>query len=379
MFDEIPELSAIFRDPAHAARASGKPIVVFASNNVPVELIHAAGCFPLQWPTTPLGATPLADRYMEARFDPMSRSALEQLLRGELNDVQLLVLPRTNDSLQRLYYYLCELRRSFAEKFPEPFLYDLLHTPFDTSAAHNLESTRTLAQRLEAVSGQQITGPQLAASIALYDRIRTKLTNLRAGAHSKLPELSGEHALELYTASQRLLPEVFEPILDRFVVSQPCAARGTRVLLCGSAHDTPALHRSIANAGGQVVADFHWRGDLLWGPPIGPRLDPAADSGKGTLAGLSEHYHRHSLSCRTYPVPIDALLAYARERRAEAAVFFYYDEEEALTWDFPAQREALRALGIESFALELQAYPPTAAVEPAIREFLARASASRAV
>src|SRR4051812_45526982 len=140
--DEPSELAEVLRDPLHAARASGRPVVMFGSNNVPLELIHAAGCFPLQWPTTPLAATPHADRYLEAGFDPLSRSALEQLLRGDWNDVQLLVLPRTVDSLQRLYSYLCELRRSFADPLPAPFLYALLPTPFDTSASHNLESTR---------------------------------------------------------------------------------------------------------------------------------------------------------------------------------------------------------------------------------------------
>jgi hypothetical protein len=350
MLDEI----AVLRDPFHAARASQLPLVVFMSNNVPLELIHAAGCFPLQWPTAPLAETPRADQYMEARFDPMVRSAFEQLLCGELRDAQLLVLPRTIDSLQRLYYYLCELRRSFGEALPEPFLYDLLHTPFDTSAEHNLASTRALAQRLEALSGRPIEGTQLAASVALYDRIRSKLAKLR-------PRLSGEDAFTLYTASQRLLPEAFEPILDGLLGTPPSAAPGTRVLLVGSAHDTPVLYRSVANAGGQVVADFHWRGDLLWGPPVGV----------GSLAALSEHYHRHSLSCRTYPVPIAQLLELARSSRARAALFFYYEEEEALTWDFGAQRDALRTLGIESLALEHQPHPPNAACEPAIREFLA--------
>ncbi|HET6338245.1 MAG TPA: 2-hydroxyacyl-CoA dehydratase family protein [Polyangiales bacterium] len=368
MFDLIPELADVLRDPLRAARASGRPIVMFASNNVPVELIHAAGCFPLQWPTAPLAATPHADRYLEAGFDPMARSALEQLLRGDWNDVQLLILPRTIDSLQRLYYYLCELRRSFSETLPEPFLYDLLHTPFDTSASHNLVSTRALLEQLEAVPGAQpVSDVRLAESVAAYDRIRLKLATILARRHAEPCQLAGEHVLELYTVAQRVLPEVFESSLDRLLVSQPTAAPGVRVLLAGSAHDTPALHRHIANAGGQVVADFHWRGDLLFGPPI--------ESSRG-LTGLAEHYHRHSLSCRTYPVPILALLDSARNSRAQVALFFYYDEEEALTWDYPAQRDALKTLGIQSFALERQPYPPTGALEPSIREFIARASRS---
>lgn len=365
MSDVNAALSAVLRDPLHAARASERPLVTFMSNNVPVELIHAAGCFPLQWPTAPQPATPRADRYMEARFDPMARAGFEQLLRGELSLAQLLILPRTVDSLQRLYYYVCELRRSFGEALPEPFLYDLLHTPFDTSVEHSLGSTRALLRRLEALAGQTVSEAQLAQSIALYDRIRGKLARLMARRHAEPAQLSGEDAFAIYTASQRLLPEAFEAMLDGWLASPPSEASGTRVLLVGSAHDTPALYRSVANAGGQVVADFHWRGDLLWGPPI-------ARAGQAPLAALSEHYQRHSLSCRTYPVPIPALLELARRSASRAAIFFYYEEEEALTWDFGAQRDALRTLGIESLALERQSHPPSADIEPAIRSFLAR-------
>ena len=67
-------------DPLAAARAhkaGGGRVVGFMSNNVPVELIHAAGCFPLQLPPAPREPTPLADAYMEVLFDPLVRSVFE--------------------------------------------------------------------------------------------------------------------------------------------------------------------------------------------------------------------------------------------------------------------------------------------------------------
>src|SRR4051812_18709064 len=126
------DLSAVLHEPLSAARASARPLVIFASNNIPVELIDAAGCFPLQLPTAPRSATARADHYLESRFDPMVRCALEQLLSGELDPARLVVLPRSIDSWQRLYYYLCELGRSFGERVPELFLYDLQQLPYDT-------------------------------------------------------------------------------------------------------------------------------------------------------------------------------------------------------------------------------------------------------
>ena len=37
-------------------------------------------------------------------------------------------------------------------------------------------------------------------------------------------------------------------------------------------------------------------------------------------------------------------------------IFFYYAQEEVLTWDYPAQREALDAAGIVSICLSGQPY-----------------------
>ena len=39
------------------------------------------------------------------------RSIAEQWLTGELDFLDAVVFPRSDDSAQRLYYYLCELQR----------------------------------------------------------------------------------------------------------------------------------------------------------------------------------------------------------------------------------------------------------------------------
>ena len=368
--EQHPELSAVLRDPLWAARQSQRPVVAFASNNVPVELIHAAGCFPLQLPTAPRADTARADHYLESRFDPLVRNALEQLLAGELACARLVALPRSVDSWQRLYYYLCELTRSFGERVPEPFLYDILHTPFDTSADYNLLSTRAFADKLAAISGTLGPVPEhaLASSIALYNRVRDRLRAMSQLRHALPCQLAGADALELYTAAQRLDPAVFEHALETLLARGGSSAPGVRTLLVGSAHDTPALHQLIARCGGQVVADFHARGDLLFGPNVRDEA-PA-------LQALSEHYHRQSVSARTYPPPLTALLDLADMSRAEAAVFFYYAEEEALTWDHPEQQAALRARGLTTLLLDREAYPPSADLEPRLRQFFAEFSPS---
>jgi benzoyl-CoA reductase/2-hydroxyglutaryl-CoA dehydratase subunit BcrC/BadD/HgdB len=368
---DASDISRVLRDPlaeARAAKLLGTPVVGFLSNNVPVEMIHAAGAFALQLPTAP-GPTPLADRYLEAPFDPQARAALEQLLRGALRLVDLLVLPRAVDSFQRLYYYACELKRSAGAALPELHLYDVLHTPWQTSADYNLARTEEFARRLSVLTGRRLDDAALSASIAHYNRLRDKLARLSERRRAAPAQLSGVHALEVFSASQRMTPERFERALDALLAQPSEPASGTRTVLFGSAHDTPALHQLVAHAGGQVVADYHWRGELLFGPAIDRQAPP--------LQALSTHYHRHSQSQRSFLPQTAAIVECASRARAEAALFFHYAEEEALTWDYPVHSRALRDAGLPVLHLTSQSYPPLPSIQPTLEAFFASSSARR--
>ena len=113
---------------ARAFKAAGGKVIGYVGPTVPAELIAAAGAFPLRL-AGEAGATPLADRYMEELFDPVVRAVFETALAGRYDFLDAIVLARTSDSAQRLYYYLCEVRRLGEAQVPEPLLYDLLHTP----------------------------------------------------------------------------------------------------------------------------------------------------------------------------------------------------------------------------------------------------------
>ena len=348
---------------ARAWKAAGKPVVGFLSNSVPVELIDAAGCFPLQLPALPSASTPLADRYMEDLFDPMARSVFERLLAGEFAFVDLVVLPRAVDSFQRMYYYLCELQRLGLERAPAVFLYDVLQTPTYSSAEYSYARTLDLKRRLEALAQRSISDADLHASIGSYDAVRRRLAGAFEQRCAAPCAIAGETVMDLLTVSQIVAPRTIEATLDALLAADTAPAGGKRVVLVGSAHDEPLLHARIAAAGGQVVGDYHWRGELLWGPELDRTLPP--------LRALATHYQRDVRGARTFPVPIAEFGEFVRARRADAALFYYYEQEEALTWDHVEQRQALDALGVPWLCLSMQPYPAGPAVDAQLREFLA--------
>ncbi len=347
---------------ARAWKESGKPVVGFLSNSVPVELIHAAGCFPLQLHATPSAPTPLADRYMEDLFDPMARSVFDRVLAGDFAFVDLIVLPRAVDSFHRMYYYLCELDRIGLERTPEVYLYDVLQTPMYSSAEYSYARTLDLQRRLEALVHHPIADDDLIAAIGLYGAVRRKFASVFE-RRSQVPcAIPGTAVLDLLSVSQLVAPQTLDTTLDALLAEQPLPAGGKRVVIAGSAHDEPLLHARIAAAGGQVIGDYHWRGELLWGP--------ALDAGLPPLRAIASHYQRDVRGARTFPTPIAEFRDFVHARSADAVVFFYYEQEEALTWDHVEQREALDALGVPWLCLSMQTYPVGPAVDGPIAAFL---------
>jgi benzoyl-CoA reductase/2-hydroxyglutaryl-CoA dehydratase subunit BcrC/BadD/HgdB len=353
-------------DAARAFKAAGGKVVGYLSNNVPIELIHAAGAFPLQLAARP-GPTPTADKYMENLFDPVVRSVFDQALTGGLDFLDLIVLPRSNDSFQRLYYYLSEIRRTGAAATPDTVLYDVQLLPTASSAAYTLKRTAELRDRLGALTGATMDEGAVQASIAFYNRIRERLAEVSA-LRAAPARLGGEAAFLAYAAVGTAAPPALADALRALTATaSQTLPVGPRVILVGSAPDRPTLHRQVAAAGGEVVADYHWRGEPMLGPPIAAGGDP--------VAAIADHYHRHSFATRSFPTSNETLTALAKSSGADCAIFFYLSEEEALVWEYPAQAAALQAMGLRTLTLNGQTWPPSEANAEPIANFLSRASA----
>ncbi|MFC3077413.1 2-hydroxyacyl-CoA dehydratase [Phenylobacterium terrae] len=352
------------RDPDAAARAfkgAGGKVVGYMGATVPTELIAAAGAFPLRLVEL-RDATPLADRYMEPQFDPLVRGVFEKLLEGGYAFLDAIVLPRTSDSVQRFYYYLCEVRRTGEADLPEPILYDLLHTPWYSSAEYNFARTGELKAALERITG---ASSDLKARIADANRRRGRiaaLAELRRAAPAKVAGLDARAAM---LAQGLMAAASFDAALDAAIAQAGAALRGPRVVIAGSGLASDGLHRRIEAAGAVVVGDFHEFGE----PAFDGRVDEAAEP----VRAIAQHYHRQVLSSRTFPVDPNRLADFAEAARADGVVFWFDAVEEALTWEQPAQQRALQARGVP--CLRLQGEAPPDSVERFVARLPARALA----
>lgn len=357
---------------AIAAKAAGRIVVGYIGNCVPVELIVAAGCFPVQLTGAPDHATPLADAFLDDDFDGDVRSLFQRIVDGAFNHVDLIVIARSSNCFLYLYYMLHEVRRWLpGQAFPEVCLFDVLHTPYASTGEYVYGRMGALKARLEQLSGNAIGEPALRQAIARVNDNRRALQALNELRRLPAPTLSGTELLRAIGASRFMDLDQHTALVDALLGSSRSPMRGVRLMVKGAPHDNARFYELVESLGALIVADDHLCGERSIEHLVDDRADP--------MAALTQQYHLHSPSIRAYPQAAqDRRFLEIVDAAAVQGVIFYHDEfDDTLGWDYPEQKRLLDARGIASVYLQQQSYrcPETAAQAGAVRELIARSAA----
>jgi 2-hydroxyglutaryl-CoA dehydratase, D-component len=336
---------AALRDPLAAARAHaqrGGRVIGYVGSEIPVELIIAANAFPLRLPSFANGSVGAADDYLESSFMPEVRSICEQYLQGVFDFAHAIIFPRSNDSAQRLYYYLSELRRQGIARGPEPLIFDLAKIPRDTSRAHSRSSVERLASQIGAGA------EALPHAIAQRNRRRELSAAASAARLDAASGCRGSVMDRIFRAADFCDAEVldarFAAWLPHAPDGQPHSPNGLlRLLLSGSAPPDERLHLAVEAAGGNVVAEL---GDHPSRNVAAPMIPV-----NGSFAAIADHYQESILGSRAFVNRAAAIISLAKSGGAVGVINWLLEEEDALTWDLPAQTAALAAAGIAFLAL----------------------------
>jgi benzoyl-CoA reductase/2-hydroxyglutaryl-CoA dehydratase subunit BcrC/BadD/HgdB len=363
----LDDLRRHYREREQAARAendSGGKVIGYFSNNVPVELIRAAGFFPVRLTGDPRETTETGDRYMEEFHDGDIRSIFDRTLRGHFNFCDLIVVPRTSESFLQLYYYLLEARHwEPARKFPELYLFDLLQGPGETIARYDRGRLRDLRRTLDRVAGRTMNDAAVRTAIASVNENRALLDQVNQLRRRAL--LSGTDMLRVYGAASFVATDVHSAWLREILTGANAlhAIPGARLMLKGSPHEDDGFYQLIESCGAILVADDHTSGERAFEHRV-------ANSGDA-IAALTEHYHHHSLSPRSYPQAEQdrRFIELVEQARVRGVIFFHDEWDDVLGWDFPDQKKLLDARGIPSVFLKKQSYraPDRAAQRDAVQ------------
>lgn len=261
----------------------------YAGPNLPHDLFDATGrnAGPIGWNID--RAMPAADRWLESKFAPWTRSVVQDWADGALDHLKAVIFSRADDSAQRLYYYLCELRRSGAIKGPEPLVLDIAKIARESSVARTEAALRKLGERLG------VDAPVLSAAIASCNAVRQNAAPVAP-----------------FTA----------PVC----------------LIAGSPLPDDRLHREVARAGwsavGRTLAD-EWA-------DRGPVVDESGD----LFAALARQLHARHLDTRGFYNRTAALRDQALAVGAKAAVLWLIEEDDTTVWHLPAMRAVLEDMGL---------------------------------
>lgn len=334
-------------------KEKGRQVVGCLGSDVPEELLVAAGVLPVRVCGDPKADLERADRYIERAFDPRVRSQFLRIVDGSYSYLDHLIVSSSSDALVRVFYYLRALRLAEPNlPIPDLYLFDLLHTRFRTSALYNRDRARDLKGVIEQWCEREIADKEVVKAIAICEenrRLLRKLAELRAPGP---PRLSGVQSLEVIGASMFLPREEHCRLVGAFLeeaeANQPLP--GLRLFVTGSVQDHVQFYELVESCRAVVVGEDHDWGARHFAGEIDPTADP--------IDGIVDRYHLRQPGTHQATVSerVTALLDEVQAVDARGVIAFIYEADDAPSWDFPEQREALDAAGIPMLPLDRQPY-----------------------
>jgi len=306
---------------------------------------------------------------MEYFFDPMVRSQYDMLLTGQYDFLDLLVIPHSNDSVFKLYYYLMEAKRIEPSlKLPDVYLFDMLYTRWLSTGLHNRDRVCNFKEKLEELSGKELSNKSLSSAISIVNENRMLLKKISALRKKNPPRISGVEAIQIIGSSMFMLKEEHNKLLKEFLskADQLPFKDGLRISVEGSPIDNLQFYEIVESCGATVVTEGHTWGDRYSDDPIDTSIEP--------FEAIAEKYHLRSPSPRVYPSVggEQHCLKIAKDSKVQGVIFFFLEWDDMPAWQYPEQKKALEDNYIPTLCLRTQKYHLSDTQEPksTIRSFI---------
>lgn len=330
-FEALVEMA--LHDPL--ASASSERVIGYVGADVPIELVLAANARPVRLRGRRSNSTASADQFVEASFSASSRHIAEQWIAGELDALQSVIFSRSDDSAQRLYYYLCELQRTGHCHGPVPLLFDIAGIPRTSSADYTLESTRRLAASLGTLLDRL---PRAITQAQRRSHLLNRLAEQRARGH-----IPGTLAHRVMRAAESAWTNEFDNLFERWLDSSWPTTAYRRLILIGSEPADEHLHEAVETAGATFIAEIN----------EASQVDHAAHH-EDPLVAVAVRCHRRVHDAQAPLRNADSLTSRLRALQAHGAVLWLQTSDTGLAWEAPRIEHTLRAAGCPVLKLVLQ-------------------------
>ena len=345
---------------AQRRKAQGQKIIGWLLTDVPEELIHAAGAFPVGV----LGSNKnirLADTHLQVWVCSLMRSSLEMGLNGELDFLDGILIPQTCDTTRAMvgiWRKTCKI--PYIENFMLP---KQVNRP--SAREYLIGELARLKNKLEQETGVVISDERLCASIRLFNENRQLLRRMFE-IHVSHPEvISSREAYTVIKAAMTMDKEEHNKLLgdllreleqkvSELVKQHDQPNSKVRLIISGEVWEPPEIMDLIEEAGGVVVGDDLLTGARYLGPDAaedGNLLEALADRQlkKIPFGGFdNQDYERRRF-----------LIDLVRQSKAMALIFLHLKFCEPENYDYNDMREGLNSAGIPNLRLETEFTNPS--------------------
>ena len=339
------ELSACMSEMAVRENASANSLrfIGCIGDDVPEEILIAAGYTPIQIRSDLCKETPIADKYLELAFEQSIKAKFEAIISGKYSFVERIVISNSSDVLVRLYYYLRQIRNVERELLPMPVhFFDIKLSQYRASTMFNRTLLKGFIEDVGSWNGKELTGEDIAHAINICSDTRAsvrKMLELRTGEEVKV---TGTQAMTIISAYSQMPKEKYAGLMKSFVndAMNFHAIQGKRLFLSGSSHENTDFYELVESCGAIIIGEDHDSGSRLF---MGPKASP-----QNAIASIVDFYQTR------YPGSKKSLVAdrmkyakkYISSANADGLIFYVADSDDAVAWEYPEFKKMANEIGL---------------------------------
>lgn len=324
----------------------GRPVIGVMPAYFPLELIHAAGGYPVQfWGAG--GSVEHADAHLQSYCCSVARSLLELEMRGLTGVVAAYAFTSLCDTL-------VNLREIYRRLFAKPTVEFSIPATQSREARKAYLSTvlEKVLEGLEAVTGRALSREALRVSAALYGRIRSLQRDFYRIRRQKPGGVKNGDFYAVLKAGFFLPPEDYAPLLEHLVAeleaAPPREGRRPRLVLSGMVFDPVGAYAVFDDVHADVVDDDFANG---W-----RSIAKGALQVDDLVAGIADYVYSGAPCCCIYHPENDRhayLVEKVKAADADGVLFWSIRFCEPDAFDRPQLAERLKQEGIPTFTLEM--------------------------
>lgn len=350
------ELAKIYNEKETAVKrweSNNQKIIGCIGYDVPIEILMAAGYFPVQITGDSKIKTPVADKYLEIAFDASVRAQFEKIVSGKYSCLERIVISNSSDVLIRLYYYMRQMRRVEEELLPIPlYFFDIKFSQFRSSTLYNRERVQEFIEAVQCWTGKAILPEAMENAFNVCNENRKLLKQMQELRIADEPKVTGTEALTVIGASLYMPKEEHNKLMKKFLDEAQSAqtVKGTRIYVSGTAHEDTGFYELLEGCGVHIVGEDHDLGSRLF---MGPEVSPAYP-----VDSVTDFYQTRFPSIKKSHVRerVAAVVEQVKNTGAKGAIYFIRKSDDAASWDYPSLRKGLEAINVPVLLLDKQNY-----------------------